>query len=259
MYFALTLSLLLIAPLSSASFFSSSSYNHDASQRPLQRTANQSPHLYSLPSWYYGRCPWPSQWCCNYASHTIFGGSWGVYCGCCGLGRRPEASDGLSYTDVTARNLAEIQNVTTLTVLTEVQPGNNHTLVSLFQVHCDKGRQHVACTQTDNGFACGCYDNWDTSCIVTKEYGGPDIGDDYKDEGLKNGNGEAATREVPKHESSEEVSDSQGSDVEVDRQGNNSYFSFQLHYWPLCMPGWYWRCSLISCIIRCYCVRYEVA
>ncbi len=44
------------------------------------------------------------------------------------------------------------------------------TLVRLFEIHCDKGRQHVACIQADSSFTCGCHDNWKTTDIVADWY-----------------------------------------------------------------------------------------
>jgi hypothetical protein len=241
MHFTLLLHLLLITTVSSTSFFSSPSHNHDASQHPLEGIANLPPNPYARPffSPRYGRCPFRLQWCC-----FLFGGK--VHCGCCPDRITPNhGSDtvSLSYTDITARALAEVQNVTTLEVYAEIQPGNNETLARLFELSCDKGRQHVACTQTVCGFACGCYDNWDPT----------DIGKDkYRDE---IGNAEAATRKVLEHKYREEVLESEDSDKESSRQGKHSDFSFQSYRFPLyIVPGTQHKCSCFTtCTESCIC------
>ena len=243
MHFTLLLHLLLITTVSSTSFFSSPSRNHDASQRPLEVITNLPPDPYARPffSPRYGRCPFRLHWCCFF-----FRGK--VHCGCCRDRIKPNhGSDpvSLSYTDITARALAEAQNVTNLEVYAEIQPGNNETLVRLFELSCDKGRQHVACTQAVCGFACGCHDNWDPT----------DIGkDEYRDE---TGDAEAATRKVLEHKCREEVSESEDGDEESSRQGKHSDFSFQSYRFPLyIVPGTHRGCNCANtCRLSCMCHR----
>lgn len=222
---------LLIATLSSAS------------QQPLERIAHLPPEScsQSVFSPGYGRCFPYYHWCCALYRHKL-------YCGCCRNRKHghESATVGLSHADVTARTLAEIQSVTTLEVLTEVQPGNNDTLISLFEVQCYK-RQHIACTQTDCGFLCGCYDNWNFSDIGTHEYGGV-VFDDYRESNdVQKGDAEPDTREVPGRKFNEELSEIDDSDVEFDQQRGYSDFSFQTFYPGTCPPDLFWQCCPVGC------------
>ena len=241
MHFTLLLQLLLITTVST-SIFSSPYNNHDASQHPLEGIANLPPDPCIRPfsSPHYGRCPVRFHWCCFFVRGI-------VHCGCCRDFKLNHGSDtvGLSYTDITAQALAETQNVTTLEVHAEIQPGNNETLVRLFKFSCDRGRQHVACTQTACGFACGCHDNWNLA----------DIGKDkFRD---KTGDAEATTREVPEHKCTG-ISESEVDDEEIGRQEKHSDFSFQNFPIPHCIAPYYWRCCPDDCGYICGCGGYCV-
>lgn len=238
MRFTLLLHLLLITTVSSTSFFSPPSHNYDAPQHPLEGIANLPPKPYAQPfiAPRFGRCVQKLHWCCFF-----FLGK--VRCGCCGGPDLGFDTVGLSYTDIAARALAEIQNVTTLEVYAEMQPGNNETLVRLFELSCDKGRQHAACTQTGYGFACGCHDNWDP----------PGVGkDEYRDE---TGEAEVATREVLEHKCREGVSEGEHGNVEGSRQGKDSDFSFQSYRFPLYITeGTPLKCHCrAACKLSCGC------
>ncbi|MCJ1355967.1 MAG: hypothetical protein MMC33_005961 [Icmadophila ericetorum] len=189
MYFTFALPLLITALIESSSASSSSppSFNyHDASQSPLGSIANLQP---KHPQEYWGRCPRDSIWRCWFRYKVV--------CGC-----HESDKTSLSSADATAQFFAEAQKTTSLQVLTEIEPGNNNTRVSLFELPCDK-KQYVACTQTDGGFECGCYDHSD---IGAHEHGGLE----------EKGEMDATSREVPKHKY-EEVSEGQDGDFKFQR------------------------------------------
>ena len=245
MHFTHLIHLLLIAAVSSTSFFSYPTSNHDEAQQPLVGTARLPSELHARPffSQRYGRCPPVRQWCCFFVRGK-------VHCGCCSdrikFDRDADVA-GLSYTDVTSRALADLQNVTTLDVYAEVQPGNNETLTRLFQLSCDKGRQHVACTQTGHGFACGCRDNWNSTDIVMRE---------NRDE---TGDPEAATKGVSEQNCRKKVSDVEGSDERTSSLGQHSDLGFQSYLFPLSIvPGTQTACNCFkACRASCVCFPAE--
>lgn len=181
-----------------------------------------------------------------------FGESRRLYCGCFPYPRRTQdlkssLESEISHKDFTARRLAAAQNVTAMEVLSEIEPGNNKTLVSVFGIQCEKGQQHIACTQEDCGFACGCHDNWNTTDIGTAEYGDIDINKYYEEERSEGGDTVAASREeVPELKRNERVSDN---DMEI----TYSDFNFQIIQHLFCRVGYRWICCYENCAQVCRC------
>jgi hypothetical protein len=246
---------ILTSTLSSASFFSPQHYHHDSTQQPQERIANLPPDpcILSTFSPAYGRCLPYHFWCCALHHRK-------PYCGCCKNRKFAHESDNIGFSDaeVTARTMTEIQKVTTLEVVTEVEPGNNGTLVSLFDVQCNKG-QHVACKQADCGFACGCYEHWNDTEVETCENGGRAFDDSREGEVVQKRDAEPDIGEVTRHKFNKESSEKNDGDAEVYQQDGYADFGFRTLYWSRCPPGLYWICCLINCNrTKCYCTDVGV-
>jgi hypothetical protein len=235
---------LLIATLSAASLFSPQAHHGNAFY-PLQKNTNLPPdpchQSISTPG--IVRCRVNYHWCCTLFQHIL-------HCGCCLNFPSAPGSDAakLSNAEITARTLAEIQNETSVEVLTEMEPGNNETLISLFELQCNK-TQHVACVQSDCGFACGCYEKWNTSDISGYEYAGL-VFDDFHD-------GIVETEAVPERTFEEGYSGKSDEDVEFRKQSSAADFSFQILNWVACPIGTYQQCCPVGCRTICFCSDAE--
>jgi hypothetical protein len=126
----------------------------------------------------------------------------------------------------------------------EAEPGNNETLIGLFDLRCDAGRQHIACTQAGCGFACGCYDNWDTDINMGKHEGVPTA--NYKVGGLERDNAEAR-EDVPQHRCNKH------GDIEIEQQGKTSDFKFEGYRRPSCKLGTHLICCREGRKDVCFC------
>jgi len=149
-----------------------------------------------------------------------------------------------------------MQNVTTLDVFSELQPGRNETRIGLFKLNCDKGRQHIACTQTDYGFVCGCHDNWNPFDFGKKHENRRLVNGDYhQDEGLEQENRGVPVEDVTEHKCKDGASASEDSNVELDRHDERSYFSFQRYRRPTCAAGEHWICCPYDGSPNCSCEK----
>ena len=237
-YLLLLFLVIMLSKSSSASLLSTSSDNQDQSQHTLKRIAGMALPSIEAPSHgWIGRCPQLFQWNCFYLPDH------GVYCTCniepLQNFKAAYKSDIISssYTDITAQLLAQAQNTTTLEVLVEVQPDNAETLVSSFELRCEKGRQHIACRPGGCGFVCGCHDNWSTTAGMH----------DHKEEKLGKGNQEAE----------EEVLEDKNSNMEPQRRSKHSDFKFQKYRFPHCKEGTNLMCCVEIDRNVCFCAGNE--
>lgn len=241
MYLTIFLYLLAIpAIIASLSPTQPRSHDHDTSQHPIEQIPNL-PVVNCIRSFYSAaraRCSPGSHWACRHVGKS--GGK--VICNCFSNGHR---FWNLRPGQFATHSLAAAQNVTTLEILAEIEPGNNETLASLFEIQCERGRQHVACSQTGYGFACGCHDNWNTADIASDEHGRMAVVDYYD---------KAATaEEIPEDKYDNGGSESENSPDEAEQEGNHSDFSFQSYCFPICRVNWRRICCLEGHRFSCYC------
>jgi hypothetical protein len=138
MYFTIAVHLLLTTTLSFAYALDYPFHDHDAFQHPLGGIANPPAEPALQLHYLLGSCLPTILFCCHYLPRSY---PWpGVYCGCCLYRRFPDLTDGLSFTELRNRELEAMQNVITLDVFSELQPGRNETRIGLFKLNCDKGR-----------------------------------------------------------------------------------------------------------------------
>ena len=86
----------------------------------------------------YAHCLGGFHWQCNYSPI-------GILCGCL-----PDAS-------LSKNKGFEEQSSTSLEIFAEVQPGNEDTMVSLYELQCED-EEFVGCVSTGGAFGCGCHD-----------------------------------------------------------------------------------------------------
>jgi hypothetical protein len=245
MHYALIFHVFLLAMFCSASSFSSKRYRQDNFQQPLDKAASLAPNTCVRPffSTVYARCPRGYVWFCV---HTGFGKHHNVYCGC-KRSPKPSQKSELSNAEFQSRRHTASQNVTTMEVIAEIQPGNNNTLASMFQIQCEKGQQHIACTEADCGFACGCHDNWD---LDREAYG--DMDNHGEEERSEGGDSVAESREeIPEVQHTEGVSEGEEGDIDA----IYSDFTFQIYRFPICPVGYHFVCCYEEdCFRVCRCI-----
>ncbi|KAH8755130.1 hypothetical protein F5882DRAFT_385385 [Hyaloscypha sp. PMI_1271] len=96
---------------------------------------------------YSVRCGDPLSWRCRYISQLL--------CRC--LLAPPELSK--AKTRPGTGDQVERDDAASLEVVTEIQPGNNATLVSLFELQCEEN-SFVGCVYRGvGGFVCGCHED----------------------------------------------------------------------------------------------------
>jgi hypothetical protein len=125
------------------------------------------------------------------------------------------------------------ENGTTLDVMAEMQPGNNETLVHLFQVQCE-GDSFVGCVSGGaGGFTCGCHEHKCHEC--------EDKSEGYEDD--------AEVRSMG-------VRDGDGPKLEESRVVKSGGFQFQKVNFPRCVAkaGYYLHCNeRVGSKNRCFC------
>lgn len=173
-----------------------------------------------------GRCPTTTHWECHYRGK--------IHCGCF-----PNRRSTVITAEITSRAQAQAENVTALEVLAEVQPGNNNTLVSLFQLNCDEG-MHAGCELAPGHFECGCLQNRCTS--DTKK---TDIDMEALDQ--------SALGENQEHQSSSGGDEEELVSDSATREASD--FRFQRIRYPICHKiGYHIQCCSVQRKSRCYCV-----
>jgi hypothetical protein len=222
MRFPLILNLLFLTTLSSASLF--------PFQQPLHKPPVNNLHpalcIKSFLPTARARCPPGFQFGCSRSGRP--GKDSPIYCSCLPPRRRRESH---------AQRLAAAQKVTTMEILSEIIPGNNNTLTSLFEMRCEKGKQHVACSQVDCGFACGCHNNWDITDVGTDDLQESETGAALKEE-LYGSEGDLESGDTTAIETT------------------YSDFTFQIWRLLICRLGYQWKCCWENCHNFCFCAPF---
>lgn len=192
-----------------------------ANQHPFSRQTDVSnlPTLVPLPGSLV-RCGDPAHWECMY---TLFGGIW---CRC--------------VVDIFENgSWRKEENATSVEVLSEIQPGNNETLVSLFEMQCEEKSAAGCVSSGGRGFVCGCHEY---NCE-----GSEDAGDSY----LDGSDQEEKWIDGGKDEAEPEFGDS--------RLTKGGYFRFQRFRFPRCnKPGYHIKCcSNGGAKSQCFCAGDE--
>lgn len=166
------------------------------------------PSLMPFPTT-WARCPQQSQWKCRYSVLA------NVWCSCV-----PDEILNAAH--------EQTMNVTSLEVIAEVQPGNNDTLVSLFEMQCEEKHKVGCVSRAGRGFVCGCH-----------QY----CGDGAEEEAVGDYNDYAES----------EVFDSE-EDVEELRLVTGADFRFRRFRYPKCnKPGYHIKCCSYSGKSHCFC------
>jgi len=210
--------LLLTFLLLSASASVYNPFSAFSGQRPLTPYIDSSNQPYFPPVWI--RCDFPRQWRCYYSILLE-----PVHCQCV----LPSNESGRAKGNTGTGGRVEKENATSLEVMTEIQPGNNETLVSLFEMQCEE-KNFVGCVSSGGeGFVCGCHE-W--GCDSAEE--GPE--DDYEND---------AELKIMEHKESE---------LEESRLTKSRDFRFQQFRFPRCnKPGYHVKCCSYNGKSQCFC------
>lgn len=161
------------------------------------------------------RCGDPAHWECTY---SLFGDVW---CRC--------------VVDVIENgNWRKKENATSLEVLSEIQPGNNETLVSLFEMQCEE-KSAVGCVSWGGGgFVCGCHQY---ECDSPE-----DAGDSHLD---------WSDHEEEKIDGGKDKGEPEFGDSRLTKGGD---FRFQRFRFPRCnKPGYHIKCCSYGGKSQCFC------
>jgi hypothetical protein len=130
---------LILAFVAIASAFFNPNLAHQA---PLAQPPEPQYLVYPTSHLYFIRCAIDTHWACLFLTR--------VYCGCV-ANKHPELGDHAS---------AKTKSITSFEVIAELQPGNNHTLVSLYTVECGLN-ERGGCHFIGERWVCGCLPDFD--------------------------------------------------------------------------------------------------
>ena len=129
------------------------------------------------------------------------------------------------------------ESASSIEVFSEIQPGNNETLVSLFEMVCEE-KSAVGCASWNGGeYVCGCHQY---ECDSSE-----DLGDCFAD---WNGDQEKKTDEG-KDDTVPELGD-----LRLTKGGE---FRFKRFKFPHCKPGFHIKCCSYRGKSRCFCAGDE--
>lgn len=191
-----------------------------ANQHPFSRQTGvpNLPTLVPVPG-YLLQCRPPARWECLYVLDRY------IWCRCVG-----EVFENGSW--------RKEENSRSVEVLSEIQPGNNETLVSLFDVQCEEKNAAGCISSGGEGFVCGCHEY--------EREGSEDAGDSHLD---------GSDQEEKRIDGERDEAEPGFGDSRLTKGG---YFRFQRFRFPRCnKPGYHIKCCSNGGKSQCFCAGNE--
>jgi hypothetical protein len=174
--------------------------------------------------WAY--CPLNGHWKCYYSIIYTH-----VSCRC--IGFITQAPPDTDKAESGAGDWGARGEATSLEVMAEIQPGNNETLISLFEMQCDENTHGGCVSKGAGGFLCGCH-RWG------------------EDEGAE----ERPLRRDYERNSELKIREYDGPELGESRLTEASHFPFQAFHFPHCnKPGYHVKCCSHGGKSQCFCAE----